>query len=336
MILLQFILKNILLNVSTLLTLIEATTGSHGHMNHQKVEPGLRHEDLGWILLGICCHTLKFESNDTNFLDRVFVSGAFNIEPREPRSTDRPRSFKARTTDTNNTDSNYTSSTTKSSDDTIPNEGTKVPKEHNTFRNFLGYPFTGMSKLDNNNHVEYFHQHDPKRIKQINNATYTDTSDSTTKTIWAIYDMSNVHMKIIEILAPNYTMWPKCKHKPHFHCGVGEWNELNARFHTHNGTSEPIKDLTVRCVEDSPAQTVTPSSSQPIQTAIDNKTLMDGNTPIATTAKVTLPTSAKAQNSTEHVSDHHFYKGTTFVLSSVIIKMFWNWYNKQKRDILVN
>ena len=45
-----------------------------------------------------------------------------------------------------------------------------------------------------------------KRIKQINNATCTDTSDSTTKTIWAIYDMSKVHMKIIEIEEENYVI----------------------------------------------------------------------------------------------------------------------------------
>ena len=319
MIVLPFILKIILFNVCTLLTLIEATTGGHGHMKYQKVEPGLRNEDLGRILLDTCCHTLQFESNDTDFLDRVYISEAFNIEPREPRSNSGPRSLGAMNTDTNNTDSSYSSSTTnghtKSSDHTIP-------KDHSTFRDFLGYPFTGMSKLDNNNHVEYYHQHDPRRIKLINNATYTDKSSNTTKTIWAIYDMSTVHMKIIEILAPNYTMCPKCKRKPHFHCGVGEWNELNARFYTDNGTSEPIKDLTVQCVEDPPPQTVDPSPRPPIQTSIDDETPMDSNTPIATTAKFKIPTRTKVQSSTGYPSNHHFYKSTTFILSFVIMKMF--------------
>ena len=234
--------------------------------------------------------------------------------------------MEARTTDTNNTDSSSTSTTnnrpTRSSDYTIPKEVTNIPSEHNTFRDFLGYPFTGMSKLDNNNHVEYYHQHDPRRIKLINNATYTDKSSNTTKTIWAIYDMSTVHMKMIEILAPNYTMCPKCKRKPHFHCGVGEWIELNARFYTDNGTSELIKDLTVRCVEDPPPPTITPSPRGPIQTSIDEETSMDGNTPIAITAKVTIATRAKVQSSTGQPSNHHFYKGTTFILYFVIIKMF--------------
>ena len=306
--------------------MIDTTIGSYDLMNNKKIEYDLRNEDLGRILLDTCCHTLKFESNDTNFLDRIHVSEAFNTEPREPRSTGRPRSLEARTTDTNNTNNSSTSSTsngpTKSSDHTIPKEVTNISKEHNTFRDFLEYPFTGMSKLDNNNHVEYYHQHDPRKIKLINNATYTDTRSNTTKTIWAIYDMSTVHMKIIEILAPNYTMCPKCKRKPHFHCGVGEWEELNARFYTDNGTSEPIKDLTVRCVEDSPALTITPSPRLPIQTSIDVKTPMDDNTSVATTAKVTLASSPKVQSSTGHPSDHHFYKGTTFILSFFIIKMF--------------
>ena len=61
------ILKNILLNICTVLTLIDATIGGCDLMNHRKIESGLRNEDLGRILLDTCCHTLKFESNDTNF-----------------------------------------------------------------------------------------------------------------------------------------------------------------------------------------------------------------------------------------------------------------------------
>ena len=48
----------------------------------------------------------------------------------------------------------------------------------------------------------------------------------------------------------------------------------------------------------------------------------DENSPIATTAKVILPTTAKVQTRTVDLSDHHLYRGTTFILSFVIIEMF--------------
>lgn len=65
------------------------------------------------------------------------------------------------------------------------------PQENNTFDDLLGYPFGPISRLDDD-HVEYDNHHD-SRIKLINNATFQN--ENTTKKVWAIYDMTAVHIR---------------------------------------------------------------------------------------------------------------------------------------------
>lgn len=265
----------ILLNTCSLIVLIDATISVVDNIGTLEIDPSLRKDDLGQILVDTCCKTIRFESNDASFWNRTYNSEAFQFGKLGPESS----SPKSRSSDANNTDDNTTPSTTKSTN------LTNLPQENNTFGDLLGYPFGPISWLDND-HVEYDNHHD-SRIKLINNATYQN--ENTTKKIWAIYDMTKAHMKIIEILGSNYNECPKCE--PHMQCGVGEWKELNARVYTDNGQTNPT-------INENPTE--------------------------GKTTKTIHPTRDNAEKNTGHPSKQNCYTYVGVFTLFVVVKIFGN------------
>ena len=304
----QFLLNCfILLNTCSLIVLIDAKIRVEDDMGTLDIDTSLRKGDLGQILVDTCCKTIQFESNDASFWNRTYNSEAFQFGKLGPEpSTPEWRSYYA-----NYTDNNTTSSATKSTDHI------NLPQENNTFGDLLGYPFGPISRLDDD-HVEYDNHHD-SRIKLINNATFQN--ENTTKKVWAIYDMTAVHMKIIEILGSDYSECPKCE--PHMQCGVGEWKELNARVYTDDGKTESIKDLTVKCVEKSSGKTKSPLPHPPIQTE-PNPTQNESPTVGKTTKNLALPTRDNVEKNTGYPCKHNCYTVTGISMFFVIVKMFVN------------
>ena len=297
----------ILLNTCSLIVLIDATISAVDNMGTLVIDSSLGTDNLGQILVDTCCKTIKFESNDASFWNKTYNSKAFEFGKLGPDQSGNESS----SSDANNIDGNTTPGTTPSTDNT------NLPQENNTFGDLLGYPFGPISRLDND-HVEYDNHHG-SRIKLINNATYQN--ENTTKKIWAIYDMTTVHLKIIEILGSNYNECPKCE--PHMQCGVGEWKELNARVYTDDGKTESINDLTVKCIEKSSGKTKSPLPHPPIQTK-PNPTNNENPTGGKTTKKLAHPTRDNEEKNTGYPCKQNCYTGTGIFMLFVIAKMFVN------------
>ena len=278
----QFLFLNTLLHIDPLLALINQAQ----------------------ILHDTCCPNLKFESNDINFLNTTYHSEAYNIGPLGPNS--------------NSTERGTTKGATNGPDYT--DYDIDLPIENHTYGDLLSFDFAPILITDDGNHV-YYPSSTDGRIRLMNNYTTNDTIDgNTTKTIWAIYDMTTKNMVIIDILASDDTKCPKCK--PHTDCSREWGEELNARVHLDNGTIVPIKNLTVECIEHSSNETETvlpPSPQSSIQTPTGNGNTIDVET---TSEKTNNPTRANPERSIGSPTNRDYYKEKGLLTFCLLVEIF--------------